>query len=51
VNIHAGGRFSLQERKLRPDKQYEYRAVVEYRQVEINGENKVYKPAPAQQNK
>jgi len=47
VNIEAGGTFRLREKRARPDKQYEYRAVVEYRQVEINGEDKVYRPVSA----
>jgi len=50
VNIGAAGRFSLQEKKARPDKQYEYRAVVEYRQVEINGEDRIYKPVSPRHN-
>lgn len=47
VSLHADGTFQLREKNARPDRQYEYRAVVEYRQVEINGEDRVYKPATA----
>jgi alpha-L-fucosidase len=50
VSIGVDGVFHLAEKKVRRDKQYEYRAVVEYRQVEINGEDKIYKPAPARLN-
>jgi alpha-L-fucosidase len=50
VSFHADGTFQLREKNARPDRQYEYRAVVEYRQVEINGEDRVYKPATAPHN-
>jgi alpha-L-fucosidase len=50
TDIEADGTFHIREKKARPDKQYEYRAVVEYCRVEINGEDKVYRPAPARIN-
>jgi alpha-L-fucosidase len=47
VSIGPDGLFHVRDKKVRPDKQYEYRAVVEYHQVEINGEDRMYKPASA----
>lgn len=44
VNIRPGGNFSLSAKALDPHKQYEYRAVVDYYRVEINGDDKIYKP-------
>jgi len=44
VNIRPGGNFSLSVKTLDPHKQYEYRAVVDYYRIEINGDDKIYKP-------
>ena len=43
VTVDAGGTFQLLEKSIRRDRQYEYRAVVEYQKVEINGEDKIYR--------
>jgi len=50
VTVDAGGTFHLLEKTVHRDRQYEYRAVVEYRKVEINGEDKVYRSASPQKN-
>jgi alpha-L-fucosidase len=43
VPVDAGGSFQSMEQKVRRDRRYEYRAVVEFCKVEINGEDKIYR--------
>jgi len=50
VTVDAGGTFQLLEKSIRRDRQYEYRAVVEYQKVEINGEDKIYRSASPRVN-
>ena len=50
TDIEADGTFRLRGKKTLTGKQYEYRAVVEYRRIEINGEDKVYRPSSVRFN-
>ena len=43
VKIDPAGNFSLLTRALKSNRQYEYSAAAEYYQVEINGDNKIFR--------
>jgi len=43
VRVGADGSFTFNARELKKLRQFEYRAVLEYRQVEISGENMIFK--------